>query len=176
MMYYTEHMQDFRFKYNVNNTYMVTGYQGDEAIVSVPETFYGLPVTMLYDDLFKHHAEIREIRLPSTLTDIGGFVFDGCTSLDRIIIPDTVSVLWQYAFVRSSIKDIRLPDSLKSVYPFTFKDCRELREVICGPELKEISAWAFQGCISLHKIRVSLHTKIDGRAFDGCNKITIEHY
>ena len=175
-MYYTGVMQDFRFRYNVNDTYMVTGYKGDEPVVSVPDTFYGLPVTMLYDDLFKHHTEIREIHLPQTLTDIGGFVFDGCTSLDHIGIPDSVSVIWQYAFVRSSIREIILPASLKSVYPFTFMDCRELTEVTCGPDLKEISAWAFQGCISLQKIRVSLHTKIDGRAFDGCNKITIEHY
>ena len=155
---------------------MVTGYRGDEAVVAVPDTFYGLPVTMLYDDLFKHHTEIREIHLPQTLTDIGGFVFDGCTALEHIVIPDSVSVLWQYAFVRSSVKKIILPSSLKSVYPFTFKDCRELTEVVCGPDLKEISAWAFRDCISLQKIQVSLHTKIDGRAFEGCNKITIEHY
>ena len=139
-MYYTGVMQDFRFRYNVNDTYMVTGYKGDEPVVSVPDTFYGLPVTMLYDDLFKHHTEIREIHLPQTLTDIGGFVFDGCTSLDHIGIPDSVSVIWQYAFVRSSIREIILPASLKSVYPFTFMDCRELTEVTCGPDLKEISA------------------------------------
>ncbi len=175
-MYYTVHMQDFRFRYNVNDSYMVTGYKGDEPVVTVPDTFYGLPVTMLYDDLFKHHTEIREIRLPQTLEHIGGFAFDGCTGLEHIIIPDGVSVLWQYAFVRSSIKEITLPSSLKSLYPFTFKDCRELVSAVCGPELKEISAWAFQGCISLQKIRVSLHTKIDERAFDGCGNIKIDYY
>ena len=58
---------------------------GDEEWVEeIPDSYYGCPVSVLMDDIFKNHTEIEKVILPDTLTDIGGFVFDGCTSLKHI--------------------------------------------------------------------------------------------
>ncbi len=167
------HMQDFRFRYAVNDTYMAVGYKGDEAHVIVPDTYYGKPVSILYDNLFEGHSEISSVTLPGTLTDIGGFVFDGCASLQEITLPDGISTLWQYAFVRSSLTRIVLPQALKSLYPYTFKDARELETVICPKQLLSISATAFQGCAKLRELHLSRGTSIAPGIFADCPQLEI---
>ena len=59
-------MQEFDFKYAVNDTYMAVRYYGDEADVVIPDTWYGKPVSVLGEDLFKGHA------------------FDGCDRLKHV--------------------------------------------------------------------------------------------
>lgn len=110
---------------------------------------WGRPVTMLYDDLFKDHAEIAAVHLPDTIREIGGFVFDGCSSLTHIDLPAGLENMWQYAFVRSSVEEIVLPERVRYIVPFTFKDCRRLRSVVCNDGLLKIWMSAFDGCDSL---------------------------
>ena len=100
-------MQDFWFKHADNETYMVQAYRGDDSCVVVSSSYYGANVSVLMDDIFKGHQEIREVRLPDTLTDIGGFVFDGCTGLKKITLPKSLKTFWQYAFVRSAFISFR---------------------------------------------------------------------
>ncbi len=142
-------MQDFMYKMIDDETYAAAGYTGDEKEVVIPPVYNGMPVTMLLDDLFKGHSEILSVRIPDTVTDIGGFVFDGCTGLAGLELPPALRYMWQYAFARCGIREITIPDGVKDIVPFVFKDCTELERVICGPDLKEISAWAFQGCVRL---------------------------
>lgn len=161
-------MQEFDFRYAVNDTYMAVRYYGDEEHVTVPSSWYGKPVSILYDNLFQNHCEITSITLPETLTDIGGFVFDGCTGLKEIVLPGGISVLWQYAFVRSSFTQIRLPDSLKSLYPYTFHDCRDLEELHCNASLKEISSTALSGCTSLKRVYLPHTVRFEPELFRDC--------
>ncbi len=67
-------MQEFIFRMLDDGTFGAAGYSGDETSVHIPEVYNGQPVTMLLDDLFKGHAEIEQVIIPDTVTDIGGFV------------------------------------------------------------------------------------------------------
>lgn len=142
-------MQEFMFKMVDDETYGIAGYTGDEKDVVIPPVYNGQPVTMLLDDLFKGHSEIVSVRIPDTVTDIGGFVFDGCTGLSALELPPALRYMWQYAFARCGIREITIPEKVKDIVPFAFKDCKQLEKVVCSPGLKEISAWAFQGCTKL---------------------------
>ncbi|MBR0409491.1 MAG: leucine-rich repeat domain-containing protein [Eubacterium sp.] len=139
-------MQEFFFKRVDNGTFSAIEYNGDEANVVVPEKYAGQPVTVLYDRLFKGHEEITSIWLPDTITDIGAFVFDGCSSLKEVSLPEKLLYLWQYAFCRSSIEEITLPSGVRTIAPYTFKECINLRRIICNSGLIEIKARAFEGC------------------------------
>ncbi|MBO4876044.1 MAG: leucine-rich repeat domain-containing protein [Bacteroidales bacterium] len=140
-------MQEFMFKpVEENGTYCAISYKGDNAEVTIPEMYCGHPVTVLFDDLFKGHKEITTVHIPDSVREIGGFVFDGCSSLKSIVLPSSLENMWQYAFVRSSIEEIRLPEKLRYVAPFAFKDCKNLRKVVCNDALEEICCHAFEGC------------------------------
>ncbi len=139
-------MQEFIFKRIENGTFSIIEYHGDEQNVIIPKTHAGNPVSVLYDRIFKGHEEIRTVLVPDTITDIGGFVFDGCSNLKNIVLPDSLLYLWQYAFCRSSVEELVLPSGIRTIAPYTFKECKNLRRIVCNPGLKEIKARAFEGC------------------------------
>lgn len=161
-------MQDFFYKQIEDGTWSVVAYSGDDAEITIPEEHQGSPVTVLYDDLFKGHAEITEVHIPDSVTDIGGFVFDGCVNLRRINLPKNLENMWQYAFARCGIEEIILPENVRQLVPFTFKDCKNLKKVVCNPGLREIGAWAFDGCDSLSELmhEPGKQPKINPKAFE----------
>ena len=158
-------MQEFAFKLIENNTYAAVGYQGDEAAVTVPDTYEGRPVTVLFDGLFRGHPEITSLKIPDTVTDIGGFVFDGCTGLTQINLPAQLNNLWRAAFLRSSVEEIVLPENMRSIVSFAFKDCRNLKRFVCNKGLRKIYAWAFAGCENLTDFTPGDETDISSQAF-----------
>ena len=148
-------MQDFFYKYvEETDSFCAQKYTGDDCEVTIPSMHWGKPVTMLYDDLFKGHAEIESIHIPDTVREIGGFVFDGCTALRHITLPQSLENMWQYAFVRSSIEEIVLPKSVRYIVPFTFKDCKDLRRVVGNKGLLKVWMSAFEGCTKLTDLQL----------------------
>ena len=121
-------MQEFSYKLIEDNTYCITGYKGDEENVVVPDSFGGVPVTVLFDKLFKDHTEIISVHIPDTVTDLGEFVFEGCVNLRNIELPHDLKNLWGYTFAHCGVEEIILPDKLTTLPPFAFKDCKNLKK------------------------------------------------
>lgn len=164
-------MQEFWFKHADNDTYMVQFYRGDDPEVTVPSSWYGCDVTVLMDDIFKGHAEITKVILPDTLTDIGGFVFDGCSSLKEIVLPPRLHTLWQYAFVRSSFEELVIPAGVREIVPFVFRDCTNLKKVTFLADRLKIMGWSFSGCTSLETVIMPENTQIHETSFEKCNSV-----
>lgn len=156
-------MQDFTYKLIEDGTYCVMCYQGDEADVKIPDD---RDITILYDDLFKGHAEITSVHIPDTVTDLGEFIFDGCVNLRHLKLPSQLKCLWGYTFVRSGIEEIVLPDEVESIPPFAFKDCKNLEKVVCGAGLKRIHAWAFGGCDRLKEVVHGPDVDVSPKAYE----------
>lgn len=160
-------MQQFIFKIiEDNNTYAVIGYSGDESAVTIPDTHWGRPVTLLHDNLFSGHKEITSVTIPDSVKIIGGFVFDGCDNLRHIALPSSIEEFWQYAFVRCGIEEIELPEKMKFLPPYAFKECKNLKKVVCNPALQEICSWAFEGCDNLKDLQHGPNVVISPRAFE----------
>lgn len=166
-------MQDFWFKHADNETYMVQKYIGDDASVTVPSSYYGCEVSVLMDDIFKGHTEISEVILPETLRDIGGFVFDGCTSLKTIRLPSSLSALWQYAFVRSSFEELVIPEKVTIIPPFCFQDCHELKKVTFLSGQIRLMSSCFLNCYSLEEVCLPSQIQIHPLAFKNCGNVRI---
>lgn len=159
-------MQDFTYQLNYDEqSYTVMGYRGDAPEVTIPETFGGKPVTILYDKLFSGHAELRAVHIPDAVTDLGEFLFDGCANLRRLELPARLVNLWGYTFVRCGLEEIALPDGVKAIPPYAFKDCKDLRRVACGAGMRKIYAWAFSGCNRLAELACGPDVEISADAF-----------
>jgi len=155
------------------DTYCLTGYKGSETHVKLPTEY---TVTILNDSLFKGHTEIESVEIPDTVTQIGGFVFDGCSSLKSLKLPPNLADLWQYALTRTSIEEIEIPGSVKAIIPFTFNQSKDLKKVVFNEGTLEINAWAFKDCTSLTDVYLSSTlTKISDKAFEGCGEITFHN-
>lgn len=79
-------MQDFVYRLMDDGNYVAMSYQGDEAEVKIPETYGNGKVTVLGDKLFCGHTEITSVEIPDCVTDMGEFLFDGCTNLKKSIL------------------------------------------------------------------------------------------
>ena len=159
-------MQEFFYKPLEDGTYCITGYTGDEAHVTIPDSYGRAPVTIIGDGVFSGHGEIESVHIPDTVTDMGEFIFDGCDKLTSLKLPRALSSLWGYTFVRCGIEEITLPDHLVTIPPFAFKDCKNLKKVVCGKGLKKVYAWAFGGCDNLTQFIQAPETEVSDKAFD----------
>ena len=134
------------FCYTVSgNEATVTGYDGDDLSVTVPDKLGGKPVTAIGDYAFADNVRLQGIALPSTLKAIEYGAFENCISLESIDIPDSVTTIGYGAF----------------------ENCWVLFEVDLPSSLREIGEWAFYNCmIGFLEIPDGV-THLPSYAFDG---------
>ena len=120
---------------------------------------------------------LTTVLLPNTLTSIGEYAFNGCSSLTGIHLPDNLTSIGESTFNGcSSLTEINLPDNLTSIGESTFNGCSSLTEIHLPASLTSIGGSAFRGCSSLTGIHLPDNlTSIGERAFRGCSSLTEIH-
>ena len=69
--------------------------------------------------------------IPSSVTSIGNYAFQGCTGLTNITIPSSVTSIGNYAFSGcTGLTSITIPNSVTSIDAYAFYKCTELTEII----------------------------------------------
>ena len=140
----------------VENGLIRRGVAGAEENNTITKVVVEEGVGVLYDRTFRRFYALETVELPSTLTTIGAAgsgVFQSCTNLKNIVIPESVTVLGKGSFQEcSSLESINIPSGvtrieadalratgLKSVEfhagvtyfgAQAFRDCKQLTEVI----------------------------------------------
>ena len=146
----------------------------------------------------------KTVKVKKGTTKIADFAFSFCTNIKKVILPDTVKVIEQNAFVCCSLNYIRMPRKLKelgvtafrnsalkkiTVYgkvelDETFKYCKKLKTVVLKKGVKELGELVFHECPKLRSVTVPKGIKNPGWNIDSifyyrglkCNlsKITIK--
>lgn len=100
--------------------------------------------------------------------------FQGCSSLEKIILPNTLKTLPEYTFSGcTNLKDIILPNELISIGDGVFENCKGLKEINLPSSIQTIGSYAFNDCSQLYKILLPASlTSIGSFAFSGCNSLT----
>jgi hypothetical protein len=71
--------------------------------------------------------------IPESVTSIGGYAFDGCSSLTSVTISDSVTYIEEYAFSSCiSLASVTIPVSVISIYNGTFEGCTSLMIINFG--------------------------------------------
>ncbi|MDO4272176.1 MAG: leucine-rich repeat domain-containing protein [Eubacteriales bacterium] len=128
--------------------------------VRLPESMTSIP-----DDMFYFASIDTPITLPSGIKSIGSYAF-GESSCVISSLPSSLVSIGESAFVHSSIKSIIIPDSVTKIGKGVFENCYYLQSVNWGKGLKTIPELTFKSCISLEEMRLpNTVTEIGKRAY-----------
>ena len=97
---------------------------------------------------------LKEVSLPSTLTEIGGITFRDCYSLESITLPENLKLLGA--------------DQYRG---YVFTNCTALKSVNLPYNVSVIEQNCFQGCTALESIDLSYVETVDQGAFTGCTAL-----
>ena len=117
---------------------------------------------------------MTSINIPSSVTWIGYYAFNGCSALKSINIPSSVTCIEHDAFSGcSALTSINIPSSVTSIEWNAFSGCSALKSINIPSSVTSIEWNAFQGCSSLTSINIpSSVTSIESHAFQGCSALT----
>ena len=127
-------------------------------------------VTRIEMDTFRNKTNLVNVTIPTTITEIIGGAFDGCTSLQRINITDLTS--WcNIEFYNSydnplyyahnlylngeRIIDLIVPNEVTEIKRYAFSGLSNLTSIFISDSVTNIFPDAFSGCTGLREISVS---------------------
>ena len=114
------------------------------ATAVVPEGY-----TKLGKEAFKHNtyvlsSNLKEVKLPSTLLEIGDYAFNGATGLTSFIFNEGLKTIGKFAFYgASNLGDVTFPESLDKIDDCAFVELKNIRHLEFNKNLRYIGNSAF---------------------------------
>lgn len=136
--------------------------------VSIPTS-----VTDLGGSAFWGCSKLANIVIPNSVRVISDSTFAGCRSLTNVSIPSSVTAIGGRAFAGcSNLPSITIPDSVASLGDEAFTLCRKLTNVLIPGSVKSVGSRAFASCSGLTNLTLSSGVAwIGNEAFVGCSKL-----
>ncbi|MFD0669885.1 S-layer homology domain-containing protein [Cohnella sp. GCM10027633] len=157
---------DFTFTVGSNSA-TVTGYEGADLNVIIPDALGGMPVTSLarsaFDTATTGKPKITSVAIPNSVTTIQTYAFryNSLSSIDlpdslltigssafennpltSVVFPDSVTMIGNYSFYMNSLTSITLPDSLKTISGGAF-DTNHIAKLVIPAGVTTVQSSAF---------------------------------
>lgn len=131
-------------------------------------------IVRIGDSAFRCAYDLSSITLPSTLQSIGDYAFANAgvnTSLEQIVLPDSVTSIGEAAFIFSAVQNIQLSSGLTEIPKEAFESC-DLTEITLPAGIRTVGQYAFGGCENLTSITLNDGlTTLGFGAFAYCNNV-----
>ena len=139
---------------------------------STSERFY-TSNDIIGNQMFRNCTSLENIVLPNTILSIGRSAFRESKSLTTINIPASVSFIGDIAFYNcSSLTSIVIPDGVTSIGEWAFYNCSSLTSIVIPSSITSIGKYAFRGCSSLVSIDIPDSVSYIGEsAFKLCSSL-----
>ncbi|MDR1691744.1 MAG: leucine-rich repeat domain-containing protein [Oscillospiraceae bacterium] len=152
---------------------VVTGYGGNDPLVTIPAEIDGRPVGVIGYEAFKNNLTLTGVVLPDSVVSIGVSAFSGCKNLSQVTIPQGLRSVGTDSFLNCAnlleitlpfgvetvgrgafdgcinLKSVSLPGSVSAINEYAFRNCRSLTELVIPGSLQSIGAGVFYGCRNL---------------------------
>ena len=81
--------------------------------------------------LILNGEEVKDLVIPTDITELKKYSFYGCTGLTSVTIPNSVTKIGDYAFYGcSGLTSVIIPNSVISISKRAFLDCTNLKEIL----------------------------------------------
>lgn len=121
-------------------------------------------------------TSLKKVVIPNTFTQLGNYTFYNCSSLANVEfeIDSQLETLGNYSIRGcTALKSIAIPDSVTSIGAYAFSGCSNLEAVHIGEKVKTINTHAFSNCSSLKSIHIpaSVTGIANGAVFQSCSSL-----
>lgn len=110
-------------------------------------------------NVFNGCTNLTTVVLPDNATVIDNNMFYGNAKLSNVNIPASLTMIGSSAFYNTAINNITLPDSLKTINSSAFSDCSKLSAINIPDAVTIIDSNAFYNCSSLATVTVGENAK-----------------
>ncbi len=122
--------------------------------------------------LFINGEDIYGLTIPSSVTEIKANSFTGCSNLNYITIPESVTTIGDSAFANTPIRSVNQAKGIRKIGNKAFQDCSELIWIDMSNSLTEIGQRAFSNCKKVSFSNTLSNVRIIGDyAFYYCQEI-----
>ena len=169
-------LKEVRFCINDNlDTYLTKGQtpwsvlMGKQPTVANPYKKVNCGIKYYIND-----KEITSIEIPSNVTTLSNYVFQGCSGLTSLTLPAGITEIGDYAFWGcSGLTSLNLPAGITEIGEGTFYGCSGLTSLNLPAGITWIGYEAFSGCSGLTSLNLPAGiTWIGYEAFSGCSGLT----
>ena len=106
--------------------------------------------------LYLNNAEVINLSIPSSVTDIKLGTFAGCSSIKTVTFPASLKSIGYTAFTGcSGLTELNIPNSVETISHGAFSGCTSLNKVSFGSGLTTIYDYAFNGCTNIQTIELA---------------------
>ena len=114
-------------------------------------------------------GKVEDGSLSLTVVVIAPYAFGGCSALEAVNIPNSVTTIGERAFNSCGLKAVDIPNSVKTIQRWAFYGCEELKEVKIPSSVNSIGDYAFSHCKELTAFKVdeenASYSEVDGVLF-----------
>ena len=115
-----------------------------------------------------YRESIQTLVIESGVTSVAGFQL--CTNLSSVTLPNTITLIDNFAFSGCAFSSISIPNGVESIGFGAFRECKNLTSISIPSSVTSIGVYAFGYCTSLNSIQVDPgNSAYDSR--NNCNAI-----
>ncbi|MBE6697811.1 MAG: leucine-rich repeat domain-containing protein [Ruminococcaceae bacterium] len=120
----------------------IVAYSGKQDVVIIPETINGMMVTEIGELAFAEDLTMVHLVIPDTVVLIDDSAFVGCLNLQSVKMSSNIQIIGECAFnACHSLCEIDLPDTLHTLGYRAFGSCRALEQIRIPASLR-----TWEGC------------------------------
>jgi hypothetical protein len=159
--------------FNKNRTTLIQAPGAKIGSYAIPEG-----VTTIATNAFAECFQLTGVRMPNSVTVIEDWAFFGCLKLASAEISHSVSSIPHRAFAACwALTSVVIPNSVTRIGRQAFLGCTSLTNVTIGSRVTTIDNEAFSGCRILVRAEIPASVTYVGAAvFMGCTELAAVHF
>lgn len=167
---------NFQFQLSqTKNSYIIIGYNDQENSIDIeiPQYWNTFPVISISDEAFKNCKNINKITIPDNISLLGTYIFSDCVNLKEINLPSNITIIGEGWFNNcTSLMTFKISNNITKIEKNAFKGCSNLIGITIPNTVTTIEEYAFADCSQLVGVALSKNmTKLSKGMFKNCTSL-----